>query len=181
MKIKLNLKVGLLFLMIIILSLVSAYSNFSIKNDTENILKANYNTLEYSRNMLLSLDEINSNKEKAIAVFETNLTKQMGNITEVGEDKVTYNLKNSFDSLKKNRTDETLKSQIRQNIFQILKLNMVAIKKKNDVVKHTAETANFCIAILGILCFLLTFNLLANLPKRIADPKGSYREHQRSS
>ncbi|MBA0883135.1 hypothetical protein [Flavobacterium undicola] len=165
MKIKLNLKVGLLFLMIIILSLVSAYSNFSIENDTENILKANYNTLEYSRNMLLSLDEINSNKEKAIVVFETNLTKQMGNITEVGEDKVTYNLQSSFNALKKNQADESLKSQIRQNIFEILKLNMVAIKKKSVFVKHTAETANFWIAISGVLCFLLAFNIMVNLTK----------------
>lgn len=165
MKTKLNLKVGLLFLMIIILSLVSAYSNFSIENDAENILKANYNTLEYSRNMLLSLDEINSNKEKAIAVFETNLTKQMGNITEVGEDKVTFNLQRSFNALKKNQADETLKSQIRQNIFEILKLNMVAIKKKSDIVKHTAETANFWIAISGMLCFLLAFNIIVNLTK----------------
>jgi hypothetical protein len=44
-KTKLNLGVGSLFLMIIILVLVSAYYIFSIKKDTENILKANYNTL----------------------------------------------------------------------------------------------------------------------------------------
>jgi hypothetical protein len=164
MKNKLTSRIVLLFVMIISLSLVSAYYNFSIENDTENILKANYNTLEYSRNMLLSLDEINSNKEKAIIAFETNLTKQMGNITEVGEDKATSSLQNNFDSLKKNWTDEALKSQIRQNIFRILKLNTVAIKKKSDIVKRTTEKANFCIAILGTLCFLIAFNLLLNLP-----------------
>ena len=48
-KTKLNLGVGLLFLMIIILALVSAFYIFLIKKDTENILKANYNTLEYSQ------------------------------------------------------------------------------------------------------------------------------------
>jgi hypothetical protein len=176
MKNKLTSRIVLLFVMIISLSLVSAYYNFSIENDTENILKANYNTLEYSRNMLLSLDEINSDKEKAIIVFETNLTKQMGNITEVGEDKVTYNLQNNFDSLKKNWTDEALKSQIRQNIFHILKLNTVAIKKKSDIVKHTTEKANFSIAILGTLCFLIAFNLLLNLPSSTDNPKGSYHK-----
>jgi hypothetical protein len=173
MKNKLNSRIVLLFVMIISLSLVSAYYNFSIENDTENILKANYNTLEYSRNMLLSLDEINSNKEKAITVFETNLTKQMGNITEVGEDKATSSLQSNFNSLKKNWTDEALKSQIRQNIFQILKLNTVAIKKKSDIVKHTTEKANFSIAILGTLCFLIAFNLLLNLPNSTTNTKGS--------
>lgn len=164
MKNKLNLRLTLLFLIIIFLSLVSAYYNFSIERDTENILKANYNTLEYSRNMLLSLDEINSKKEKAIGVFESNLTEQIKNITEVGEDKVTYNLQNNFNSLRKNWTDETLKNQIRQDIFLIMKLNMAAMKTKSDGVKHTAETANFYIAISGILCFLIAFNIMMNLP-----------------
>jgi hypothetical protein len=110
MKIILNLRAGLLFLMIIFLSLVSAYYNFSIEKNTEDILKANYNTLEYSRNMLLSLDKINSDKEKSIAIFQDNLIRQKGNITEVGEDEVTNSLHRNFDSLKKNWTDETLKS-----------------------------------------------------------------------
>ena len=48
-KTKLNLGVGLLFVMILLLALVSAFYIFSIKKDTESILKANYNTLEYSR------------------------------------------------------------------------------------------------------------------------------------
>lgn len=169
-KTKLNLGVGLLFLMIIILSLVAAFYIFSIKKDTENILKANYNTLEYSRNMLLSLDEINGDEEKAIVVFETNLKNQIANITEIGEDKVTYNLQKSFDFLEKNRTDETIKSQIRQDIFEIMKLNMIAIKEKSDIASHTAETANLWIAITGTLCFLIAFNLLVNLPNNIANP-----------
>ncbi|PZX93069.1 hypothetical protein DOS84_11915 [Flavobacterium aquariorum] len=173
MKIKLNLRIGLLFLMIISLSLVSGYYNFSIKNDTENILKDNYNTLEYSRNMLLLLDENNSNKEKAIALFEANLTKQMGNITEVGENKVTHTLQSNFDSLKKNWKDEALRSQIRQNIFYILKLNTIAIKKKSDIVKHTAEKANFGIAILGTLSFLIAFNLMLNLQNSTSNSKKS--------
>lgn len=169
-KTKLNLGVGLLFLMIIILSLVAAFYIFSIKKDTENILKANYNTLEYSRNMLLSLDKINVDEEKAIVIFETNLTNQIANITEDGEEKATYNLQKSFDSLQKNRTDETLKNQMRQDIFEIMKLNMIAIKEKSDIASHTAETANLWIAITGTLCFLVAFNLLVNLPNNIANP-----------
>lgn len=169
-KTKLNLGVGLLFLLIFILSLVSAYSVFSIKKDTGNILKANYNTLEYSRNMLLSLDEISIAKNKATAVFEINLKKQVANITEVNEDIATKKLETSFDLLKKNSKDERLKAQIRQNIFEIMKLNMNAIKIKSDIAKRTAETANLWIAVVGSLCFLIAFNLLVNLPNNIANP-----------
>ena len=149
---------------------MSAFYIFSIKKDTENILKANYNTLEYSRNMLLSLDDINADAEKAIITFDSNLNKQNRNVTEVGEDSVTRSLLKNFELLKKNSTDERLKSQIRQDIFEIMKLNMAAIKQKSDIAKHTAETANLWIAITGTFCFLIAFNLLVNLPNNIADP-----------
>ena len=119
MKILLNLRAALLLVMIVILSLVSAYYNFSIENDTKDILKANYNTLDYSGNMLLSLDKMNSDKENAILVFQNNLARQMENITEVGEQKVTYDLQVNFDALKSNWNDENLKSKIRQDIFTL--------------------------------------------------------------
>jgi PAS domain S-box-containing protein len=169
-KTKLNLGVGLLFLMIIILSLVSAFYIFLIKEDTENILKANYNTLEYSRNMLTSLDTANDTDNKAIVFFRNNLKKQLINVTENGEDKATNNLQESFNKLEHNWDNEALKSQVRQDIFAIMKLNMDAMKLKGDIAKKTAETANFSIAIVGTLCFLIAFNLLINLPNNIANP-----------
>jgi hypothetical protein len=52
-------------------------------------------------------------------------------------------------------------------------LNTVAIKKKSDIVKHTAEKANFSIAILGTLSFLIAFNLLLNLPNNTSSSKKS--------
>ncbi|WDF64463.1 sensor histidine kinase [Flavobacterium sp. KACC 22763] len=169
-KTKLNLGVGLLFLMIIILSLVSAYSVFLIKQDTENILKSNYNTLEYSRNMILALDGIKAGSKETIQSFEENLEKQTQNITEPGEKQATEKLKASFALLAKNNADETVKVQIRQDIFAIMKLNLDAIKQKSDIAKHSAETANLSIAIVGSLCFLIAFNLLVNLPNNIANP-----------
>lgn len=169
-KTKLNLGVGLLFLMIIILSLVSGYSVFLIKADTENILKANYNTLEYSRNMILSLDESKMSTDNKINTFKEYLAKQTLNVTEPGEKEATANLEKNFTLLEKNNSDEALKTQIRQDIFAIMKLNLDAIKQKSDIAKHTAETANLWIAIVGSLCFLIAFNLLINLPNNIANP-----------
>ena len=169
-KTKLNLGVGVLFLLIIILSILSAFYIYSIKKDTQNIIKANYETLEYSRNMLLALDEIKENDSKSVAVFEVNLKKQLSNITEIGENKATYKLRDNFNSLKTNLLNDSIKFQIHQNIFEIMKLNMDAIKQKSDVAKKTAETANFWVIIIGTLCFLIAFNLLVNLPNNIANP-----------
>ncbi|ABQ05002.1 PAS/PAC sensor signal transduction histidine kinase [Flavobacterium johnsoniae UW101] len=156
--------------MIIILSLVSAYSVFLIKQDTENILKSNYNTLEYSRNMIFALDGIKSDSKETIQSFEENLEKQTQNITEPGEKQATEKLKASFALLAKNNSNETIKAQIRHDIFAIMKLNLDAIKQKSDIAKHSAETANLSIAIVGTLCFLIAFNLLVNLPNNIANP-----------
>ncbi|UFH34503.1 ATP-binding protein [Flavobacterium acetivorans] len=169
-KTKLNLGVGLLFLMIIILSLISAYSVFLIKIDTQNILKANYNTLEYSRNMLLSLEKISTDKNIDFSFFEKNLKNQMANATEIGERNVNINLERKFTELKNDFSNDEIKNQIRQDIFEIMKLNMNAIKQKSDVATHTAETASLWIAITGTLCFLIAFNLLVNLPNNIANP-----------
>jgi PAS domain S-box-containing protein len=169
-KTKLNLGVGLLFLLIIILSTLSAFYIYSIKRDTQNILKANYETLEYSRNMLLALDEMDKDEIQSIIDFKDNLKKQMHNITEVDEGKATYKLQDNFNFLKTNKPSDSIKSQIHQNIFEIMKLNMDAIKQKSDVAKKTSETANFWVILIGTLCFLIAFNLLVNLPNNIANP-----------
>ncbi len=79
-------------------------------------------------------------------------------------------MKNKFDLLKHNFSAISIKNQIRVDIFEIMGLNMKAIKQKSDIAKHTAETANLWIAITGTLCFLIAFNLLVNLPNNIANP-----------
>ncbi|NMH28780.1 sensor histidine kinase [Flavobacterium silvaticum] len=169
-KTKLNLAVGLLLLMILLLTTISAWYIFAIKKDTDNILKANYNTLEYSRNMLGALDDFSKDRNTASIVFEQNLEKQLGNISEKGEEKVTIDLKRNFEKLKGSGSDEIVKAQIRSDIFEIMKLNMSAIKVKGDLAKRTADTANLWIAIAGTFCFLIAFNLMINLPENIANP-----------
>lgn len=66
---KLTLGVGLLFLMILVLAVVGASSIHILRKDTENILTANYNSLEYARRMLIDLDQIPGNP-RAIIRFE---------------------------------------------------------------------------------------------------------------
>ncbi len=165
-KTKLNLSVGLLFLLIIILSVVSALYILRIKKDTENILQANYKSIEYSQKMLLSMD----NKDDKLKLFKINLDKQLKNITEVGEDEMTNNVKIGFGNLKLNQSDEKIKKQIRQEILKIINLNMNAIKLKSDIAINTANTSYFWIAVLATFCFLIAFNLLVNLPNNIANP-----------
>lgn len=166
---KLTLGVGLLFILIILLSLVGARYINALKNDTENILVANYNTLEYSRNMMLALDEIND-KNEALEKFEANLNKQRANITESGEREVTELLATHFTALKTDPNSKELSPLIRKDISEIMKLNMQAIERKSNVAKETAHSATIWIALTGTLCFVIAFSLLINLPNNIANP-----------
>lgn len=54
-KAKLFLGVGSLFAMIVILTAIGGIYITRLSNDTKNILTANYNTLDYSRQMLIEI------------------------------------------------------------------------------------------------------------------------------
>lgn len=166
-KTKLTLGVGLLFLLIILLSVVGAKYINELKADSENILVANYNSLEYSRNMLVALDEAS---EKAWQKFDLNLKNQEKNITEFGEKETTSEIRNNFERYRSNTFDSTIQSAIRKDIFHLMDMNMQAIQRKSEVANATAENALFWIAITGSLCFLIAFVLLINLPSNIANP-----------
>ena len=166
-KTKLTLGVGLLFLLIILLSLVSARFIHALKGDTEKILVANYNSLEYSRYMLSSLERLTPN---AITTIEKNLIKQEANITEIGEGEATRQARDYFTQIKDNNVDSAALRAIRGSIYKVMDLNMQAIQRKSEVAKATADEAVFWIAITGTLCFLIAFTLLINLPSNIANP-----------
>jgi len=168
-KTKLRLGIGLLFMMILLLSAVGVRNINALKNDTMNILTDNYNTLEYSKNMIAALDVIQQ-KQDGFPDFEKNLDLQKKNVTEPGEEQATYRIGTQLARLKANPQDASLHLSIRKDISMIMELNMAAIQRKSDIAHNTAETANKWIVITSTLCFLLGMTLLVNLPGNIANP-----------
>ncbi|MDR6404037.1 MULTISPECIES: ATP-binding protein [Chryseobacterium] len=168
-KAKLNIGVGLLFLMIIVLSVLSGLYINQLKKDTHNILVANYNTLEYSRNMLLALEDIDTDPV-AYQTFKQHLVKQQNNVTEIGEKEATENVAKHFELLKKEPQNKTALSSLRKDIAELMRLNMVAIQYKSNLADTTAQKAIVVISVAGTLCFLIAFILMVNLPSNIADP-----------
>ncbi|MGJ1438544.1 ATP-binding protein [Sphingobacterium siyangense] len=169
LKAKLTFGVGFLFFMILLLAIVSGYYVYRLKKDTNNILVDNYNTLHYSRNMLLALEDLHTN-EKSIALFEHNLSLQKRNVTEPGERVVTERIDQHFLSLAKQLKDSTIAADLHKDIFQLMYLNMQAIENKNNIANATAEKAILAISIVGAICFMIAFVLLVNLPLAIAGP-----------
>lgn len=167
-KTKLTLGVGLLFLMIVMLSLISAIYIHKQKSDTEKILIANYNSLEYSKNMMLALDKISVDSAQTF-IFKKNLALESKNITENGERDAYQSLVTHFNAFLETRNPETEKL-IRNDLVEIMRLNMNAIVQKSDTTIATSQSATTWVISLGSVCFLIAFTLLFNLPDNIARP-----------
>ncbi|MGB2849714.1 MAG: ATP-binding protein [Saprospiraceae bacterium] len=149
------------------MNIVATYYINALKSDTENIIAANYKSLQYSRNMLSALQQKNRYDLKK---FEASLIKQENNITEMGEAEITNELRDNYEELKTNISDTLFLISIHNNLFQIMDMNMHAIERKSDKAKRTADEAVLWIAMTGTLCFLIAFILLVNLPSNIANP-----------
>ncbi|MEN6454490.1 MAG: HAMP domain-containing protein, partial [Prolixibacteraceae bacterium] len=168
-KTKLILGLGSLFGLIIILSILGILKINTLSKATENILADNYNSLEYARSMLKTLDEIRED-EQAIKIFENQLKKQRNNVTEVGEAEFTENLATHFRKFKENPADSVAPLEMRRDLNSIMHLNMSAIQGKSAVAQKTASNAILWIGVTAIFCFVIAFILLLRLPGNIANP-----------
>lgn len=168
-KAKLNVGVGLLFLMIFLLAALGGWYINVLKKDTGNILTANYNTLLYAKNMLRALEELPQDPS-ALGRLSINLDKQRENVTEQGEQMTTNAIVSHYEALQKEPGNSTIISAIRMDLTQLMEQNMHAISLKSKVAEQTAEQAVIVISIAGTLCFVIAFTLLINLPSNIADP-----------
>ncbi|MFZ4261219.1 HAMP domain-containing sensor histidine kinase [Sphingobacterium sp. HJSM2_6] len=168
-KTKLYLGIGLLCFMIFFLAAVSTLYVSVLKNDTDHLLKANYNSLAYSRNLLDATEKLDSDPT-AIQRLATNLKKQKQNVTEIGESAVTEKLEAIYLNLKKTPNDQELQASFRNVLVELMTVNMDAIVQKSEHAKETAQDAFVWISITGALCFLIAFVLLVNMPSNIANP-----------
>ena len=154
--------------MIVLLSVVSALNIYKQKSDTEKILIANYNSLEYSKNMILALDRIDTDSTQT-EIFKNNLVLESKNLTEKGEKDSYQSLVSHFQNYQQAPNIESEKL-IRNDLVDIMRLNMTAIVQKSDTAIETAETATTWVISLGTICFIIAFTLLFNLPDNIARP-----------
>ena len=106
LKKKLSLGLGFLFLIIFVLAIVCSYYIGELSRDAENILKDNYKSLVFSKNMIAALEDTRTAVSSIVfnpaddqkpsdyylklfeagrTEFENNLKSENGNITEIHE------------------------------------------------------------------------------------------------
>ena len=178
MVIKLKTKVALggifLFTLLILVGAVSFFYFHRISEESKGIVKDNYETLNYSRDMLKELDSLTGgNSLAAIADFEKNLQAQEENITEPGEKELTVLLRQNFEKLKQEKNPEQLSSLLRKGIGDIMQINLLAIDKKNMAAQASAQRAKTIITICLTICLLTGFTFLFNFPSLVASPVAS--------
>ena len=167
-KTKLILGLGFLFSVILLLVALGTFYLNRLSSDSTAILKDNYETLEYVQEMTQALD---SDLEQFISVFGRNLELQEKNITEIGERELTEKLRNQFDKVvARNKSDSLSVKGMRSLLYDLGKINMQAIVRKNETARHTSGNAVIYIGVVGSLCVLITFTFIVNFPGYIANP-----------
>lgn len=170
MKIKTKIRLGLIFLLAIIIILASTGSIYvnRLADISQAISKDNYESIEFTKNMIQALDE--GDDDLAVKKFEQNLVAQEHNITEVGEKDATNEISEVFNLYKQGKRDNTTESLLRQKILHVQDLNMQAIVRKNQAATQTTKRAFAYITMLGTICFLFSFTFVINFPGLIANP-----------
>jgi signal transduction histidine kinase len=159
-----------LFLLLLLTGGTGIYYMAKQKTEGENVLKANYESLAYCHTMQQQLNNMDSGYEQSMKNFEDALKKQEANITEPGEKQATYAVRSHFDKLKNGDTSKQNLLNIQNQLQEILRLNMNAIRNKNDIAKDTADEAFTILSLLAVLVFLIAFSFLLNFPSIITKP-----------
>lgn len=170
--VKNKIRLGTIFLFLLVLASggFSIYFLTQLKSQSQNVLKSNYETIQFCHNMQKAMDSIRDNKKNFIDSFDTELKKQETNITEPGETEATGNLHLFFNNLKAGDTSKLNSDQISYQLQHILLLNMVAIKNKSDnAEKSVTDAMSLLITIVAII-LLLGFSFAYNFPNILTNP-----------
>jgi PAS domain S-box-containing protein len=173
MSIKNKLRAGIsfLFLLALLCSGFAAYYLQQLSNDSKAILKDNYLSLTYMKNIGSTLDA--PANRATLKSIESNIIAEEHDITETGEAALAHSLHQLFDQYKQ-ETNVAVKTQLglqmKNAMYGIIQLNMNAIQVKNDKANDTANHAVIIIALIGSFCFLIGFSFMVNFPGYIATP-----------
>ncbi|HTY08218.1 MAG TPA: hypothetical protein VMF29_03560 [Candidatus Edwardsbacteria bacterium] len=180
LKTKLSLGLGFLFLIILTLAGFCAYYVGRSSQEAENILKNNYDSIVYARDMLAALDEIGAaaggaseyqrhRYDQGVAAFDENLKNENGNITEVHEQELVAQLNAEYVVLVKlgrqlagaGRAGKAAadflaaSERVKQLVNAIFDLNMQAVVRKSQLAKRDSVRFENSMALIGTFCFLL--------------------------
>lgn len=157
-----------LFLLVLLSCGVGVYNLVRLKNDATLILKNNYESLDYCHSLQQLLDQ-SSPGQWPVAAMDSVLRLQERNVTEPGEQEATSNIRRQLDVLRMS-ADTAAVASMRDNIQQVLRLNMRAIEIKNNRATATANKTLTYISLLAGLVVLIGISFAYNFPSVLTQP-----------
>ncbi len=173
---KIRLGTFFLFALLLLSGGVSIYHLVRLKNDSKEILKDNYESLDYCHSMQRSLDNSVSNPEKSFRQFDSVLKLQEANITEPGESEITATIRKHFDLYRSGDSSFATIQQIKSGIQEVLALNMNAIEIKNEKAENTADKALTYISLIAGIILVVGFTFSFNFPSVLTNPINAMKE-----
>lgn len=159
-----------LFLLVLLCGGFSIYYVTKVRQQSKNVLAANYESLQYCLKMQAVLDGMQHNEPALADSFEVQLRKQEANVTEPGEQTATRDLRIGFDSLKKTEAGFANADRIKLDLQRILQLNLTAIKDKNDRADRSAEETMTVLITIVAFIFVVGFTFAVNFPSVLTTP-----------
>ena len=142
-KSKIAAGIGVLFALLLTVSILAIVFINLLSSKTEKLLTANYNTIRYCSEMSDALDELNISPA-ALSKFEVNLKAQENNVTEPGEDVATKQLRTYYEEIKNGEKNPELLHNINKEIYEIYLLNQRALEQKNANSCHMCFQKSCC-------------------------------------
>lgn len=183
---KFTIGMVLFLVIILLLSVSSAFYLNKLSGKTSAILKENHYSVVYARNMSERLIYINQDLIKSLLKgsntdtstinlafnqFENSLKLEKNNITEIGEDKLALSIDNYY--IKYNseviayikmpkQADKVAELQLsfeylNQQLMQLSQMNENAIEEKTNDAKLSAKKATLQMTFIGTICFLIAY------------------------
>ncbi|RVU00675.1 HAMP domain-containing protein [Mucilaginibacter limnophilus] len=170
-KTKLRLGFGFLFAVVLFFGALSLFYINEISKSAEIILKDNYESLRYTREMRKVLDEQPLPlSNSAFKTFENSLIKEEVNITEHGEQNEVVALRKAFTLLTSAQNKPDAEREVRRRLQNIDDVNMRAIVRKNITAQNSVKQAVMLLGFAGTITFLILFSFCVNFPGFVANP-----------
>ncbi|MGY0037510.1 histidine kinase dimerization/phospho-acceptor domain-containing protein [Pedobacter sp. NJ-S-72] len=180
-KTKLRLGFGFLFVVVLLFGSISLYYMNQISVSAKVILKDNYETLSYTREMrsILDQNDLPLSVDKK-ADFLEKLGLEGKNVTEKGEGEAVKSLTAAFlkmtDPSSIPAQQKSALAEVRSQLMVIDQLNMDGIVRKNDAAQKSVEKASLYLVTTACLCFLVLFSFIVNFPGFVANPLREFSE-----
>jgi hypothetical protein len=215
LKKKLTWGLGFLFLIILALCAFCSYYVGALGEESGKILKDNYDSIVYAKNMLSGLDDMKTSItstmydtgragtmsdyylglfESGRTLFDANLKPENNNITELHEKEYVEALNRDYDSYVKLCLQMKSGSggsavyfndflpaceRLKQSINAINDVNMQAVVRKSQLVKHDSSSFIQSMAMIGAICLLLALAYFWYFPVYISTILSDLSERMR--